>query len=193
MKDNTKISVILTKRNKSLEHRAKVSNALKGRVFSEDWRNKLSLAKRGIKLTPEHIEKIRQNGLGRKHSEESKMKMSESKRKHREESVDCKCASCFPPQSPTRIHKILLRILSDFPLLEIDKKFGNYCVDVYIPYPYHLAFEADGEYWHNKIGAKEFDKNRDKYLMDNFNLPVIRMEEKELTELAKMEGWRFRK
>jgi len=63
------------------------SEKLKGREFSEETKNKMRNAKKGIPLTPEHIENIKkaQSGEnhpwhGRKHREETKKKISDSKK-----------------------------------------------------------------------------------------------------------------
>jgi very-short-patch-repair endonuclease len=82
------------------------------------------MPKIGFRHKPESIEKMRQAMLGRKHSIETKRKMSET-------------------------HKLV---------------------------PHHLAFEADGEYWHDS----EKDAVRDKELFERFTLPVVRFKEKEL-------------
>lgn len=69
--------------------------------------------------------------------------------------------------------------LDEFPVVEMEVAFGRYTVDAYLPPPYHLAFEADGEYWHERRG-REFDEQRDEYLAQNFKLPVIRLTETEI-------------
>ena len=79
------------------EHKQKISNGNKGKIMSIETRRKISEAKKGVKLTQEHIQSMRNHVvsketrekqskaakgrispmLGRKHSEESKKKMSE--------------------------------------------------------------------------------------------------------------------
>ena len=54
----------------STESRQKMSDALKGRVFTDEWKRKISEAKKG-------------QGKGRKHSAETKAKMSESHKRRR--------------------------------------------------------------------------------------------------------------
>ncbi len=54
-------------------------------------------------------------------------------------------------------------------------------VDAYLPLPYHLAFEADGEYWHQHPRR---DAARDAYLLKEFSLPVIRINGSELEEVC---------
>jgi very-short-patch-repair endonuclease len=55
--------------------------------------------------------------------------------------------------------------------LEIEKSFGRYLVDVYLP-DYHLAIEADG-YYH--IGRQDRDALRDAVLLAQYDLPVVRL------------------
>jgi len=109
-------------------------------------------------------------------------RISEAKKKHVETSVGCLCAACKVPTSPTVIENILVDILlREFPCVEKYKKFGRYEVDAYLP-KYHLAFEADGERWHQN---KDRDIKRDAFLLENFSLPVIRFTGKELVAMKK--------
>jgi very-short-patch-repair endonuclease len=86
------------------------------------------------------------------------------------------------PVSPTYIEKLLINMLkAKYPVVIAEKPFGRYRVDAYIPPPYHLAYEADGEHWHD--AAK--DAIRDKYLLEQFNLPVIRFTGKELVRMSR--------
>jgi len=62
------------------------------------------------------------------------------------------------------------------------KTFAPYRVDAYLPPPYHLAFEADGDYWHRD--SEEEDAERDAFLLREFNLPVVRIPEFEIRMLA---------
>ena len=68
--------------------------------------------------------------------------------------------------------------LSEFPEVIPEKQFGRYRVDAYLPPPYHLAFEADGEYWHRD--SADYDEARDAYLLEKHDLPVIRLTEEEI-------------
>lgn len=87
-----KISQALRGRKLSQEHVEK----MKGRVFSEQTRQKMSQSggwRKGLKSSPEHIEKIRVANTGKTHSAETKQKISASKtnpsaetRKHLRES-----------------------------------------------------------------------------------------------------------
>ena len=59
----------------SIEHKSKISNKLKGRIFSDETRKKLSVANTGYKHTEETINKMK----GKKHSEETRNKMALAK------------------------------------------------------------------------------------------------------------------
>lgn len=93
--------------------------------------------------------------------------------------------SCTPPRSPTRIENILHDVLlAEFPIVERERRFGRYRVDAYLPEPYHLAFEADGSYWHGSARMIVRDLERDAYLLAEHSLPVVRLGEAELMAMA---------
>lgn len=75
--------------------------------------------------------------------------------------------------------------LTEFPEVIMEKSFGRYRVDAYLPPPYHLAFEADGAYWHERRG-QDYDARRDTYLFEWFGLSVVRLTEAEI-------GWARRR
>jgi len=101
-KKSTKLKI--SKKNKGRKHseetKKKISEKLKDRIITEEWRENISKGSRGIKktFTDEHKKNIGKSGLGRapwnkgckdckpawnkgiKMSEESKLKMSESKK-----------------------------------------------------------------------------------------------------------------
>lgn len=134
---------------------------------------------RGKKFSPEHREKMRQYSLnrseahlialstaqtGKKFSEKDKEKMAVSAAKRR----GSQRSSC------TNIHKKLYNFLSNAGFyVKWEVPFGRASVDCYLP-DYHIAFEADGSYWHNRPGEKEKDRIRDDKLLREFDLPVVR-------------------
>lgn len=70
----------------------------------------------------------------------------------------------------TDIHRKVVRRLERINIscmVEVD--FPPYRIDIYIP-DAHIGIEVDGPH-HNK----KKDKNRDKYLLDTYNLPIIRL------------------
>jgi len=76
----------------SPEARLKISNALKGRVFTPEWRAKLSQAKKGRTLSEEHKRNLSKAHEGIKHTDEAKRKMSEIRRARREFTPEEKAA-----------------------------------------------------------------------------------------------------
>lgn len=64
--------------------RAKISKALKGREFSDEWRQKLSEAKKGKTLSEDHKKNLGLAHKGIKHTEDAKKKMSEIRKARRE-------------------------------------------------------------------------------------------------------------
>jgi len=159
----------------SEETKARISASLKGRTYgfgqgdrhSMQTRAKMSAAHRGISLSDEHRARI-----------------AEGKRRHSALDLpDCGCAF-HRYQRKRRASQLSQRMadvfLAEFPEVELEKVFGRYRVDAYLPPPYHLAFEADGSYWHSLPGRQEFDAERDVYLLEHFNLPVVRLTEEEI-------------
>jgi group I intron endonuclease len=65
----------------SKETKIKMSEAQKGHTLSEKSRKKISDAHKGLSLSADHANAISKGLMGRTHSEETKMKMSDSKRK----------------------------------------------------------------------------------------------------------------
>lgn len=106
---------------------------------------------------------------------------------------DCKCYGHYRIEyRATSLERVLVEVLlAEFPVVEhsldgVNPKvrFGRYLVDAYLPSPYHLAFEADGEFWHDKRRAR--DKRRDEELLRRFGLHVVRMTGRELLDLRKV-------
>ena len=60
------------------ETRRKLSEARKGKKFSEEHKKKISEAMKGRKLSEQHIKKMSESRKGKNHSQESKKKMSEA-------------------------------------------------------------------------------------------------------------------
>lgn len=78
--------------------------------------------------------------------------------------------SILRSNGPTFIERGLWKYLTTKGHIVIyEVRFGRYVVDFYDPY-LHVAYEADGEYWHNKKN----DLRRDKYLWKKFGLKVVR-------------------
>jgi very-short-patch-repair endonuclease len=73
--------------------------------------------------------------------------------------------------------RALVRLLDEFPEVIEQKVFGPFRVDAYLPAPYHMAFEADGDR-HNPV----YDAARDQFLLSVFALPVVRLTNSEVLQ-----------
>jgi len=83
----------------------------------------------------------------------------------------------------TKPERILFYFVQNaYPDAVQEHRFGRYVVDVYVP-SIHVAFEADGAYWHRNHQTR--DAERDATLMAVFALPVVRFAEGELRRIAK--------
>ena len=157
--------------------------ALKKRHSSET-RKRISLANTGKRFSLEHKRKISDAAKRRFRSKESLAKVSAASKRHFEaDPVGCQCGphKAWRRDKRTGLELTLRSLLTEFPEVEEQKQFGRYCVDVYLPLPYHLAFEADGAYWHQN---PEKDAARDRWLLRKFDLPVVRLSEQELKEVC---------
>lgn len=197
----------------SLETRAKLSLRAKGRKPSRLTRDKISAALTGSRHTPEHNANIsaalrgnqyalgykhtaetlatmagKQHALGHKQTTGHRNKLSAAQRKHGETSLPtCRCVVHRPAplRGTSKLSATMIDMyLSDFPEVIAEKQFGRYRVDAYLPPPYHMAFEADGFYWHNLHEQEDpgYYQRQDEYLWRSFNLPVVRLTEAEINE-----------
>jgi len=117
---------------------------------------------------------------GRQLSLEHRTRISQGRQRHFEQHGSA--CQCLRAHHVTQLSRDMIAIfLSEFPEVIAEKAFGRYRVDAYLPPPYHLAFEADGEYWHDRRG-RDFDERRDAYLLGRFSLPVVRLTGTEITE-----------
>ena len=152
----------------------------------------------GKKLSSEHKEKLRLKKLDKKFSEEHKKKLSEywkdkpsnSKGKHWKIKDKSKMFGHIISEetrkkigewhinNPNRKYKdtsIELKVEAELIKRDINyQKQVPLCkiaiVDFYLP-EYRIVIQADGDYWHNRIGAKERDERQDKVLTFNgFNV-----------------------
>jgi very-short-patch-repair endonuclease len=152
--------------------KTRISKANKGRVLTDPAKTST-----GVKRQWKDPEKRARLLVGG-----SRPEVIEAKRRGANHSGEggCNCAR-HSRTSYTRSTKLALKMvelfLSEFPCVELEHRFGRYTVDAYLPPPYHLAFEADGEHWHKD---KARDARRDQVLMDQFELPVVRFSEREI-------------
>ena len=131
------------------EHRANIGLALKGRIFTNTWRQNLSNSLLGYKQTEEHKHKQslvmlgNQNALGYRHTKEAKQKIREKRWKQ-----------IFPPKD-TYIEIQLQEALSECNI-EYEKHkpiIGQ--PDIFIK-P-NICIFADGKYWHTLPGRQGYD------------------------------------
>lgn len=171
------------------EHRKKMSVASFGKKKSFEARLKMHRVHLGVLLSDEH----RMAKQAACSTPEFRQATRERTQKHI--ALDFPNCRCWPHQSrngllrngSTNIEVLLVNILlAEFPEVREQEQFGCYQVDAYLPPPYHLAFEADGTYWHR---YPKRDAARDAYLLRKFNLPVVRLTEKELRENCMVEKW----
>ncbi len=166
------------------EAKAKIGAASRGRRHSAETRAKISTISRNA--SPETREKMSIAGRARAPvTIETRERLRSAVRKHIETCDDtCGSPACAPRWGPTRIENTLVEVLlAEFPEVQREARFGRYRVDAYIPPPYHIAFEADGRYWHNLPGAVERDAARDAWLLAEHGLPVVRLTEKDLSKM----------
>jgi very-short-patch-repair endonuclease len=84
-------------------------------------------------------------------------------------------------KQPTSLERVLYAVLNHRGVeFEREVRFGHYIVDAYDEAA-HIAYEADGSYWHDS-GR---DAERDRWLLENFSLSVVRFTEAELKEIKK--------
>jgi len=75
----------------------------------------------------------------------------------------------------TKPHVKIIRMVRELKLsYKVEEPFGKYWIDVYLP-EFHIGIEADGPYHFRKR-----DEKRDKFLFDEYALPVLRIGHKEM-------------
>lgn len=139
----------------------------RGKKRSEEFKSRMSRLLTGNK-----------NCLGNKISQERAEQFRRNVLLHQELDLpECKCGFHTKPKSPSKFEISVGVFLDSLDIKnEPGKKIGRYHVDFYLP-DFQQVIEADGDYWHNRPGAKERDAERDEYLADNFGLSVIRVKE----------------
>ena len=117
-----------------------------------------------------------------KETDERVAKYARGVREHMERcSGSCGGASCNP-QNPSSLSWTLAQFLVNAGFnIALEQRFGRYSVDVLVLDEW-LAFEADGEYWH-EVNKTDYDA-RDEYLLREHGLPVIRLTENEIKGLS---------
>lgn len=186
----------LIERNRSAEQREACRRFQSGRIRSVETRQKIRQARLGKPLSLETKERLSRIRKGRVVSEETRRKQRDSNRRTwRSKRLRAKQRAItlalieqgkvkipLPPLRNTAIERVLARFLFEAGFCTVrEKHFGRFRVDVYIP-ECHIAFEADGEYWHRLNEAENPGKyvSRDRFLLEKFGLPVVRLTEREV-------------
>ncbi len=147
----------------------------------------------GAYHSPESIERVRQIHLGSKRSKENKEKLSRATKAHWNSLSDKQQEQRIAPfikaglnsgkLGPTSIELIMQAIFDKFDIkYETQKPIGKYLVDIYLP-AYNLVVECDGDYWHNREGAKEKDNFRDDFMIKK-GYKIKRLTETRIRKLA---------
>lgn len=84
---------------------------------------------------------------------------------------------------PNSIERIVQQELEESQVDFIyEQPFGKYSLDFYIP-SLKLDIECDGDYWHNRPGAKEHDAKRDEFVRSK-GVEVVRITETTINSLG---------
>ncbi len=147
---------------KRADVRKKISEALKGRSLTEEWR-----------------EKLRRAHIGLRHSDATRAKMSKTRRENPETVL--KGARASRLANPSSIELAIEDVLKALGIsYESQKAIGFYVVDFYLP-EHNLVIECDGEYWHNLPENIARDKRKDTYLRKR-GYNILRLKEHEIKE-----------
>ena len=158
---------------------AKMSLAKKGKYFSLEHRAKISMALKGhlgthYTHTPETKAKLSLANKGKRLSDETKTKISVSRAKQ---------------ITPVKDTIIEVKIQDYLKALELDFEAHHYMridhayqCDMYIP-SLNMVIECDGDYWHCYPTGKEIDHLRTKELTEK-GYNVLRLWEHEIREMT---------
>lgn len=147
---------------------------MEGKKHTEEWKIKMRKKNLGRKMTLKDREKMKNRHLELWKNLDYKKKMIEQHinnppRIFKNTSIELKMEA--------ELQKRNINYQKQVPLCKIA------IVDFYLP-EYRIVVQCDGDYWHNKIGAKEKDERQDKVLTFNgFN--VYRFWEHEINESVK--------
>lgn len=121
---------------------------------------------------------------GAKQSAETRAKISASLKLAY--SHERRVAVVRPKHRYTSLAKRLQAWLSGFGVVtQPEVRFGRYLVDLY-DQANHVAYEADGAYWHDKVEAERpgYYARRDQYLASRFNLKVVRFSDAQIDAMS---------
>ena len=163
-----------------------VPSPMQGKTHSIESRAKMSASHKGVLKSTAHNRKNREAHLGVPKSEEHRQALSRSLKDHA--SLDLSDCQCVVHKSPSRTEPTKLAwtayelFLEDFDIVVPEVKFGPYRVDFLLADEW-LAIEVDGAGWHRNYAR---DCKRDKFLLDKFELPVVRLTQAEIREAERL-------
>ena len=177
-----KISKVHKGKKLSTEHRRKISESNKGKKFSEEHRKKISQFFEGRRIGPfskEHRRKISEALKGVPHSEERRQKAKDVWAGYSAEEKARRISKMRRRRVPNGIERLVQEFLSSREIsYDSEIAIGKWVVDVLIS-NLSLVVEADGNYWHNRPGVKEYDAKRDCGL-GTMGYEVLRLSEQEI-------------
>lgn len=170
----------------SLETRRKRSQNMLGNTLSKDYKQSFEKREQTCPLpwnkglTKYTSEKVAQIG------ERNKFLLKEHASLD-----DCTNKRCFVHghiQNPSLLSWVMIDFLVSvgFEIIIPEQQFDTYRVDALLAEEW-VAFEADGEYWH-LLKEKQhpgYYKERDKFLMKNFNLPVVHLTGQDIMQIQR--------
>lgn len=173
----------------SKEHKKQISNANKGRKYSDEIKKKISISLKkyyknggkhsmtGKKLSEDRKRKIGLSKLGQRHSDKTREKMSKNNGKYwlnkKRSKKTCKKIRETIINNPIKIFKdtsIEKKIEKELKyrniLFEKQKSLCKIAIVDFFIKP-NIVIECDGDYWHNFPDHIERDKNKNRILRKN--------------------------
>jgi len=145
--------------------RRKLSQALKGRKHSALHRQRNSAAqKRKFKLHPE-LKWVAQSPIAKQKRARS---LAAAWASGIGSSIERKIAACLDALKVVYTRQV---------------PFPPYVVDIFIP-KYSLVVECDGSYWHGTAKAEKYDRWRDRKLVSECGVKVVRLREEDINSDA---------
>jgi len=172
-----------------------LSEKMKGRVFSEESKRKMSEARKGKPLSSRNKEGIKKyykslsaekrkaitfkaieasrgvkkpDGFGKKISKANSARFAKMTKSERASHMKpAMIASCKNSYSVSSIELMIRDILDEVGIKYVTQELiGFWFVDIYIPHK-KLIIECNGDYWHNLPERKKRDKRLKRYAREN--------------------------
>ena len=174
------------------EERIKTSKNRKFNVSHKGYKHSKETKERfrqlALNRTTEHNEKLSLAKKGKKLSFEHKEKLKEGHQKHNKLNLpNCRCyvhGAAKPYMISSYTWKLAdVLTVCGFNNIVAETQFGRYRVDTLLADEW-LGWEADGNYHFSK-DRREYDKKRDEIILDRFELPIVRLNGREVDRLYK--------